>query len=86
MGPGPPSWGLGMGLTTPHCKKLPVRKPEIWHWKDLVRTGMSSQGIEGYGGGPLWRQRPTLCCNANVEEECHHSFTIYLYHSFGFIR
>jgi hypothetical protein len=23
-------------------------------------TGRSSQWIEGYGGGPFWRRRPTL--------------------------
>ena len=23
-------------------------------------TGRRSQGIEGYGGGPLWKRRPTL--------------------------
>ena len=23
-----------------------------------IGTGRSSQGIEGYGGGPLWRRRP----------------------------
>jgi hypothetical protein len=29
MGPGPPGWDLGEGLTAPPHKKLPVRKPEI---------------------------------------------------------
>ena len=32
-------------------------------------TGRTSQGIEGYGGVPLWRRRPVLDCSANVEEE-----------------
>ena len=32
-------------------------------------TGRSSQGIEGYGGDPLWRRRPALGCSANEEEE-----------------
>ena len=32
-------------------------------------TGRSSQGIEGYGEGPLWRQSPTLGCSADEEEE-----------------
>ena len=32
-------------------------------------TGRSSEGIEGYGGGPLWRRRPALGCSANDEEE-----------------
>ena len=31
-------------------------------------TGRSSQGIEGYGGGPLWRRSPALGCSANEEE------------------
>ena len=30
--------------------------------------GRSSKEIEGYGGGPLWRRRPALCCSANEEE------------------
>ena len=30
--------------------------------------GRSSQGIERYGGGPLWRQRSGLGCSANEEE------------------
>ena len=34
-----------------------------------MQTGRSSQGIEGYEGGPLWRQRPTLGFSANEEEE-----------------
>ena len=29
IGLGPPGWGLGVGSTTPHRKKLPVRKPEF---------------------------------------------------------
>ena len=28
---------------------------------------MYCQGIEGYGVGPLWRQRPALGCSANEE-------------------
>ena len=32
-------------------------------------TGRSSQEIEGYGGGPLWRRRAPLGCSANEEEE-----------------
>ena len=24
---------------------------------------------EGYGGGPLWKRMPALCCVANEEEE-----------------
>ena len=32
-------------------------------------TGRSSQGIEGYGNCPIWRQRPASGCTANEEEE-----------------
>jgi hypothetical protein len=28
MTPGPPGWGFGVGLTTPHSKKLTVTKVE----------------------------------------------------------
>ena len=66
-----------MGLTiSPRKKKLPVRKPEMWPWKGLLKrmqpmqgTGRSSQGTDGYGGGPLWRQRPALGYSANEEED-----------------
>ena len=27
------------------------------------------QGIEGYGGGPLWRRWPALGCSAKEEEQ-----------------
>ena len=49
MGPGPPGWGLGVGLTTPSKKKKTVRKPEMW---------------PRFGGGPLLRRRAALDCNA----------------------
>ena len=59
MGPGPPGGELGVGLTTPLGKNLPVRKPEMWPRKGLMKgmqpmqgTGRSSERI---GGGPLWR-------------------------------
>ena len=32
-------------------------------------TGRSSQGIEGCGGGPLWRRRLVFGCSAKEEEE-----------------
>ena len=47
MGTDPPGWGLGVGLTTPHRKKVPVRKPELWPRKGLKEVH--------YGGeGPNW--------------------------------
>jgi hypothetical protein len=41
----------------------------VGHKKDTkFGTGRHSQGIEGYEGGPLSRQRPTLGCSANEED------------------
>jgi hypothetical protein len=59
MGPGPTGWGLGVGLTIPSRKNLPVRKSEMWS-----RTSES-------GEDPLWSRRPTstLGCSVNEEEE-----------------
>jgi hypothetical protein len=35
--PGPPGWGFGVGLTTPHSKKLIVTKvEERKSWMDLT--------------------------------------------------
>ena len=41
----------------------------VGHKKLKLRTGRNNQGIEGYGGGPLWRRRPSLSWSANKEEE-----------------
>ena len=47
MGPGPPDWGLDVELTTLPRKKLPVRKPQMWHLKGLEEVQ--------YGGtDPHW--------------------------------
>ena len=44
MGPGSPGWELGMGLKTPPRKKLPVRKPEMWPQKGLMKRMQPMQG------------------------------------------
>jgi hypothetical protein len=36
-----------------------------------IGIGRSSQGIEGYGGGSLWRRMPALGYSANEEEETY---------------
>jgi hypothetical protein len=59
--PGPPGWEFGVGLTTPHSKKLIVTKVEkrkSWmdltmmervgdrkKWKDLVRQAKAHSGL-----------------------------------------
>ena len=47
----------------------------MWPWKSLMKriqpmqgTERSSQGIEGYEEGSLWRRRPVLGCGLNEEE------------------
>jgi hypothetical protein len=45
--PDPPGWGLGMGLTTPHSKKLLLRKlSKGISWIDLMMTG--GKGLDIY--------------------------------------
>ena len=42
----------------------------VGHKKNAkLGMGWSSQGIEGYGGGPLWRRRPTQGCSAYEKED-----------------
>jgi hypothetical protein len=42
--PDPPGWGFGMGLTTPHSKKLTVTKSNKGKsWMDLTR--MDGKGL-----------------------------------------
>ena len=44
----------------------------MWPQKRLMKRMLpmqrSSQRIEEYGGGSLWRRRPALRCGANEEE------------------
>ena len=57
MRPGPPGWGLGVGLATPPHKKLPVRKPEMWLRKE--------EEVHYGGERPHWATVPS----AKEEEE-----------------
>jgi hypothetical protein len=50
--PGPPGWGFGVGLTTPHSKKLIVTKVEqrkSWMYLTMMeRSGDRWEKIKGY--------------------------------------
>jgi hypothetical protein len=59
--PDPPGWGFGVGLTTPHSKKLTVTKVEKRKsWVDLTlmeRVGDRWKKMEGScstGQSPQW--------------------------------
>jgi hypothetical protein len=47
VGPGPPGWGFGVGLTTLPCKKKIPEKPP-----------RNSAGFCGGGQGPSWAVEP----------------------------
>jgi hypothetical protein len=64
--PGPPGWGVGVGLTIPHSKKLIVTKVEQRKsWMDL--TMMERVGDRwGKNGRILFdRPKPTAVCSAS---------------------
>ena len=53
----------------------------VGHEKNAkLGIGRSSQGIEGYGGDPLWRCRPTLGCSANEEELAMYAGVLPVHH------
>jgi hypothetical protein len=63
--PGPPGWGFGVGLTTPHSKKLIVTKVEQRRsWVDLTtmeRVDDRWEKMEGScstGQSPQWAVVP----------------------------
>jgi hypothetical protein len=64
--PGPPGWEFGVGLTTPHSRKLIVTKvEERKSWMDL--TMMERVGDRwGKNGRMLFdRPKPTVGCSAS---------------------
>jgi hypothetical protein len=74
MGPGAPGWELGVGLTTTPRKRTACWKTrnaaserfdEKYATYAMHKDGRSSQGIEGYGGGTLWKRRHALGYGAN---------------------
>jgi hypothetical protein len=62
--PGPPGWVFGVGLTTPHSKKLIVTKVEKRDWMDLMmmeRVDDREEKMEGScstGQSPQWAVVP----------------------------
>jgi hypothetical protein len=49
--PGPPGWGFGVGLTTPHSKNLFLRKSKKGKsWMDLTMTERAGDKYETMGG------------------------------------
>jgi hypothetical protein len=62
--PGPPGWGFGVGLTTPHSKKLIVTKIE--QRKKLDRFKDDGERQIGKSGRMLFdRPKPTEGCSAS---------------------
>jgi hypothetical protein len=67
--PGPPGWGFGMGLTTPHSKKLMVTKVEQRkNLEGFNDDGESWRQIEKNGGSCSTGQNPQWAV-VPVEEE-----------------
>jgi hypothetical protein len=64
--PGPPGWGFGVGLTTPHSKKLIVTKVEQREKLDRFKSDGESWCQIGKNGKTLFdRPKPTAGCSAN---------------------
>jgi hypothetical protein len=62
--PGPPCWGFGVGLTTPHSKKLIVTKVE--QRKKLDGFNDDGELVTGKNGRFLFdRPKPTAGCSAS---------------------
>jgi hypothetical protein len=68
--PGPPGWGLGVGLTTPHSKKLIVTKvEERKRWMDLTMLERIGDRWEKMEGSCLTSQSPQWAVVPMEEEE-----------------
>jgi hypothetical protein len=64
--PGPPGWGCGVGLTTPHSKKLIVTKVEKRKKLDGFNDDGESWWQIGKNGRILFdRPKPTVGCSAS---------------------
>jgi hypothetical protein len=64
--PGPPGWGFGIGLTTPHSKKLIVTKVEqSKSWMDLTMMERVGDRWEKNGRILFDRPKPTAGCSAS---------------------
>jgi hypothetical protein len=64
--PGPPGWGFGVGLTTPHSKKLIVTKAEKREsWMDLTMMERVGDKIGKNGRILFDRPKPTVGCSAS---------------------
>jgi hypothetical protein len=68
--PGPPGWGFGVGLTTPHSKKLIVTKVEQRkRWMDLTMTERVGDRWEKNGVSCSTGQSPPWAVVPVEEEE-----------------
>jgi hypothetical protein len=64
--PGPPGWGFGVGLTTPHSKKLIVTKVEQRKsWIDLTMMERVCDRWKKNGRILFDRPKPTVGCSAS---------------------
>jgi hypothetical protein len=64
--PGPPGWGFGVGLTTPHSKNLLLRKSNKGKsWMDLTMMGRVGDRWEKNGRILFERPKPTVGCSAS---------------------
>jgi hypothetical protein len=77
--PGPPSWGFGVGLTTPHSKKLIVMKVEKRKsWMDLTMMERVGDRWEKNGRILFDRPKPTVGSSASGRRRIYSDFTLTL--------